>query len=86
MSLIIFADIGSHGITHCFDRLAIAVNYCSYSVCLDADKLKIKGCSLSIAMLALYLLNSEIIVNNSDGKDGGTAALFMDGIFDFLKK
>lgn len=86
MSPVIFADIGSRGITRCSDRLAIAANCCSYSVRLDADKLKIKGCSLSIAMLALYLLNGEIIVNNGDDKDGDTAAPFTDGIFDFLKK
>jgi len=86
MSPIIFTNISSCGITCYSNYLAIAANYYSYLVYLNANKLKIKGCSLSIAILALYLLNSKIIINNSDSKDKGTAALFINSIFNFLKK
>jgi hypothetical protein len=82
MSPIIFADIGRRGITKDSDRLAIAANCCGYSVRLNTEALRIKECSLSLSMLALYLLNGEIVMND---RKNDRAAL-SDNIFDFMKK
>ncbi|KAJ9664587.1 hypothetical protein H2201_005099 [Coniosporium apollinis] len=86
MSPIVFGDINSRGVEKCSDRLAIAANCCNYSVRLDTRALKTEGCSLSVAMLALYLLNGEIIMNNDDDKDGSSSGPLADNISDFLKK
>ncbi|EON65863.1 hypothetical protein W97_05105 [Coniosporium apollinis CBS 100218] len=86
MSPVIFADINSRGIEKHSDRLAIAANCCNYSIRLDTRVLKTEGCSLSMAMLALYLFNGEIIMNNDDDNDGSSSAPLADNISDFLKK
>jgi hypothetical protein len=83
MSPAIFADISSRSITRCSDLLAIAANCCNYSERLNTKSLNSQGFSLSVAMLALYLINGEIIVNGNNEKDGDT---FADNIVDFLKK
>ena len=82
MSPIIFEDIGVRGITKDSDRLAVAANCCGYSVRLNTEELRIKECSLSLSMLALYLLNGEIVMNDSKNN----RAALSDNIFDFLKK
>ena len=67
MSPMIFAHIGAREIKKESDRLAIAANCCVYPVRLQTENLRKTNCSLSLAMLALYLLNGEIIVNDNRG-------------------
>ncbi len=64
MSPTIFSDISRRGITEPADQLAIAANCCSYSMRLDTEVLKRGNKSLSLSMLALFLLNGEIIDND----------------------
>jgi hypothetical protein len=82
MSPSIFTDIGKRGITDHWDLLAIAANCCGYSNYLITTRLKAMKCSLSLSILTLYLLNGEIIWNNTTS---GIDAL-RDNIFDFLKE
>ncbi|CAJ2501590.1 Uu.00g044430.m01.CDS01 [Anthostomella pinea] len=82
MSPTIFADVGSRGITTESDRLAIAANCCGYTTRLDTASLNSSGSSLSLSMLALYLLNGEII-ENDPRRCRGT---LQDGVFTWLAK
>lgn len=67
MSPMIFAHIGAREIKKDSDRLAIAANCCVYPVRLHTEDLRKTDYSLSLAMLALYLLNGEIIINDNRG-------------------
>jgi hypothetical protein len=81
MSPTIFDDVGRRDIERESDRLAIVANCCSYAVRLETESLKEAACSLSLSMLALYLLNGEIMDNDGQ-KD---VAALSDNIFGFLK-
>ncbi|EYE91545.1 HET-domain-containing protein [Aspergillus ruber CBS 135680] len=81
MSPTIFSNVGKREITIESDRLAVIANCLGYSVRLDTQKVEQKGCSLSIAMLALFLLNGEILMN---GPDNSRDAL-RSKISDYLK-
>ncbi|KAI1504459.1 heterokaryon incompatibility protein-domain-containing protein [Biscogniauxia marginata] len=82
MSPTILADIGRRGILKESDRLAIAANCCGYTTRLDTNSLN-KNCkSLSLSMLALYLLNGEIIENDPKRCRG----TLKDDIFTYLSK
>lgn len=59
----IIKDVEPRGSKHCSDRLAIIANCCHYSTRLDEAKLRREEHSISLAMLALYLLNGEIMKN-----------------------
>lgn len=63
MSPIIISDIGKRNLQQQWDRLAIAANCCQYSTCLDVRELRQKKHSVSLSMLALWLLNGEIFRN-----------------------
>jgi hypothetical protein len=63
---LILRDIGSRGIEQCSDSLAIAANCCDYSVRISAEKLRKTEASLSISILALTLLNGEVLVSTED--------------------
>lgn len=80
MSPLIFRDIGSRKISVASDLLAIAANCCDYSVRLNTKSLGGTSCSLSITVLALYLLNGEIIINDKRNK-----RLASKNIFDYLR-
>jgi hypothetical protein len=80
MSPTIFADIGHRSIKNASDILPIAANCCDYDVRLKAFRLKDTSCSLSLCILALYLLNGEILRNNRDDRGLPTG-----NIFDYLK-
>ncbi|KAI0013427.1 heterokaryon incompatibility protein-domain-containing protein [Xylariaceae sp. FL0662B] len=82
MSPTIFADIGRRGIKIESDRLAIAANCCGYTTRLDTKSLNRSGSSLSLSMLALYLLNGEIIENDPKPNRG----TLNDTIFTYLSK
>ncbi|KAI1472460.1 uncharacterized protein F4812DRAFT_454274 [Daldinia caldariorum] len=59
----IIANVQARDITDPWDRIPIIANCCSYPVRLDAQKLKKRGDSLSLAILATCLLNGEILNN-----------------------
>ncbi|KIW97349.1 uncharacterized protein Z519_02741 [Cladophialophora bantiana CBS 173.52] len=80
MSPSIFADVGAREAGRCVDRLAIVANCCAYSVRLRTKTLQDGNYSLSLALLTLYLLNGEILMNS-----GSSAAPLDNTIFDFLK-
>ncbi|KAI1876099.1 uncharacterized protein JN550_001595 [Neoarthrinium moseri] len=65
MSSSIIADLEQRDVEDPWDRLAITANCCQYSIRLDEERLKDEEQSLSLAMLAMYLLNGEIL-DNSD--------------------
>ena len=81
MSPSVFKDIGSRKISVASDLLAIAANCCNYSVRLNTKSLGSTSCSLSISVLALYLLNGEIIMNHKNDE-----GLLSKNIFDYLQQ
>ncbi|KAE8162429.1 heterokaryon incompatibility protein-domain-containing protein [Aspergillus tamarii] len=81
MSPIIFSNVGKRGITVESDRLAVIANCLDYCIRLDTQEIERKGFSLSFAMLALFLLNGEILMN---GPNYSRAAL-RSNIFDYLR-
>ncbi|KIX96810.1 uncharacterized protein Z520_07530 [Fonsecaea multimorphosa CBS 102226] len=86
MSPSIFADVGARKAGRCSDRLAIVANCCDYSERLNTKKLQSSNLSLSLALLTLYLLNGEILMNGRGGGGSGSdIAPLNSTIFDFLK-
>ncbi|KAI0842999.1 hypothetical protein F5Y06DRAFT_256630 [Hypoxylon sp. FL0890] len=83
MSPTIFSDIDSRGITEESDRLAIMANCCWYGTRLDTNALDSDCSSLSLSLLALYLLNGEVLENDPKRTNGGTLD---DNIHEFLSK
>jgi hypothetical protein len=83
MSPSIIAEIGARNLLNPWDRLPITGNSCRYSVRLDIEALSGKGHSVSISMLALCLLNGEILNNND--RDGDETMLG-ENIYGFLKQ
>jgi len=75
----IIVDIEKRGLKNPFDRLPIIANCCQYSVRLDGTKLVEKGHSVSLAILALFLLNGEILHNGSgrgvDDRNSGAGSI-----------
>ena len=59
----IVADIEKRQMTEHWDRLAITANCCQYSTRLNVRQLMQDNASLSLAMLALCLLNGEVLHN-----------------------
>ncbi|KAI1490254.1 heterokaryon incompatibility protein-domain-containing protein [Biscogniauxia mediterranea] len=64
MSPRIIADLAARKLTTSWERLTIAANCCQYSVRLNCAQLRANGHSLSVSMLALCLLNGEILANH----------------------
>ncbi|KAI1632663.1 heterokaryon incompatibility protein-domain-containing protein [Biscogniauxia mediterranea] len=64
MSPRIIADLAARKLMTSWERLTIAANCCQYSVRLNCAQLRANGHSLSLAMLALCLLNGEILANH----------------------
>jgi hypothetical protein len=63
MSARIFADIAHREVKDAWDTLAITANVCAYDIRLNAEALRLKGCSLSMSLLAQFFLNGEISFN-----------------------
>ncbi|KAI1172511.1 heterokaryon incompatibility protein-domain-containing protein [Nemania sp. FL0916] len=82
MTPTVLADLGRRGILAESDRLAIAANCCSYTTRLDTTALNKCGGSLSLSILALCLLNGEIMENDPRPRRGTLA----DSIFTYLAK
>jgi hypothetical protein len=76
LSSIIIADIGLRNIKVEPDILAIAANCCEYPVRLNTKALKDNPYSLSLCIIALYLLNGEILLNDDDDKVDLTGNMF----------
>ena len=81
MSPFIFTDIGNRDISVAPDLLAIAANCCNYSIRLNTERLKGTSHSLSMSILALYLLNGEIIMNDKHDE-----SLLNNDIFSYLRQ
>ncbi|KAI0596357.1 heterokaryon incompatibility protein-domain-containing protein [Biscogniauxia sp. FL1348] len=64
MSPMIIANLAARKLMTSWERLTIAANCCQYSVRLDCLQLQDNGHSLSLSMLALCLLNGEILANH----------------------
>ncbi len=84
MSPTIFSDVSRRGISHATDQLAIVANCCSYVTRLDTDLLKRGAKSISLSMLALFLLNGEII-DNADAA-GKLPGALSETALEFLKR
>jgi hypothetical protein len=61
MSATIFADIERRGVENAWDTLAITANTCAYRTRLNVQSLVDEGRSLSLCLLAQFLLIGEII-------------------------
>lgn len=66
MSPAIFEDINARGITVPSDCLAIAANCCRYISRLDAKVLTARKESLSLSVLALFVMNGEILRHDAE--------------------
>ncbi|KAM3449436.1 hypothetical protein MY3296_006901 [Beauveria thailandica] len=69
MTWTIIADIEARGLSKPWDRLAIVANCCQYSVRLDGEALSLQRRSLSLSLLAMCLLNGEILDNNDGDRE-----------------
>ncbi len=69
MTPTVITDIEARGMADSWDRLAIVANCCQYSIRLDRNALIQQRRSLSLSILAMCLLNGEILNNGHDGHD-----------------
>ncbi|CAF3491995.1 unnamed protein product [Fusarium graminearum] len=84
MSGIIISDVNWRGVTEPWDRLAIIANCCQYATRLDAARLQqMEGnvASLDLSILALRLLNGEILNNEEAHVPDGTIVERMNDLF-----
>lgn len=63
MSAKIFVDVVQRDVTNAWDTLAITANACAHHFRLDANAIQQRGHSLSLSLLAQYLLNGEIFID-----------------------
>jgi hypothetical protein len=68
MTPMVIADIEARGLSKPWDRLAIVANCCRYPVRLDSGALSREHCSPSLSVLAMCLLNGEILNNGNDDR------------------
>ena len=78
MSARILADIGKRDITEPWDVLAITANACGYDRRLDKDPLMRVKKSLSLCLLALLLLNGEVLRTSFDSDEASNDPLDVD--------
>ncbi|UZP38206.1 hypothetical protein NXS19_006022 [Fusarium pseudograminearum] len=84
MSGTIISDVNWRGVTEPWDRLAIIANCCQYATRLDAARLQqMEGnvASLDLSILALRLLNGEILNNEEAYVPNGTVVEQMSDLF-----
>lgn len=65
----VIADIEARKLSEPWDRPAIIANCCQYSVRLDNKALIQQDHSLGLSVLAMCLLNGEILDNNNNGSE-----------------
>ncbi|KAK8119654.1 uncharacterized protein PG998_004280 [Apiospora kogelbergensis] len=68
MTPTVVTDIEERGLSNPWDRLAILANCCQYSTRLDVEALIQQNRSLSLSVLAMCLLNGEILDNSDDSQ------------------
>lgn len=61
MSARIFADVQRRALKCCYDRLPIAANSCDYAIRLHPQAMSRSGHSVGLCLLALYLINGEVL-------------------------
>ncbi|KAI0973791.1 hypothetical protein F4678DRAFT_486960 [Xylaria arbuscula] len=66
MTPTIIQDVEKREVSKVWDRLAIIGNCCSYPVRMDIERLQQNRKSLSLSLLIMWLLNGELLINNSD--------------------
>jgi hypothetical protein len=66
MTPIVIADLEARKLSKPWDRLAITANCCQYAIRLDGEALSQQRCSLSLSVLAMCLLNGEILDNGNE--------------------
>ncbi|KAF5972105.1 hypothetical protein FCOIX_9496, partial [Fusarium coicis] len=64
MSGTIVSDVRKRGVTEPYDCLAIIANCCQYATRLNSTRLQDSGVDLDLAILALRLVNGEILKND----------------------
>ncbi|KAF5251164.1 hypothetical protein FANTH_3708 [Fusarium anthophilum] len=64
MSGTIVSDVRKRGVTEPWDCLAIIANCCQYATRLNSTRLQHSGVNLDLAILALRLVNGEILKND----------------------
>ncbi|KAL8335578.1 hypothetical protein RB598_009661 [Gaeumannomyces tritici] len=70
----VLADVESRELSQPWDRLAIAANCCRYPVRLNTEALSQRNHSISLSLLAMCLLNGEIL-DDDDGDDDDAASV-----------
>ena len=75
MSATVHSEIRMRGLRNTWDRLAIAANACNYGVRLDHSALSDQHSSISMSLLAQYLLNGEVFVLHRQGENRVDAGL-----------
>ncbi|KAM0351062.1 hypothetical protein ACHAPU_002843 [Fusarium lateritium] len=84
MSGTIVSDVRKRGVLEPWDCLAIIANCCKYATRLDTERLQQDneyGPGLDLSILALRLLNGEILKNDKTCESGDTIIEKMDGLF-----
>ncbi|KLU85733.1 hypothetical protein MAPG_04753 [Magnaporthiopsis poae ATCC 64411] len=69
----VLADVESRKQAEAWDRLAIVANCCRYPIRLDRVALRRQDHSLSLSLLAMCLLNGEILDNGDDNDDAAVS-------------
>lgn len=69
MTPLIVADIEKRQLKDPLDRLPIIANCCQYPIRLNHTELAKRGHSVSLAILALFLLNGDILYNGPDNRN-----------------
>ncbi|KAK2036159.1 hypothetical protein LZ31DRAFT_254661 [Colletotrichum somersetense] len=83
MTPTVIADIEARGLSKPWDRLAIVANCCQYPVRLDGGSLSRQGQSPSLSVLAMCLLNGEIL-DNGNNKTTSVAELKTSAFLDIF--
>lgn len=60
----VITDLEMRDMSRCWDRLSLVANCCQYPIRLDVKRLKGQNHSLSLSMMAMCLLNGEILDNS----------------------
>ncbi|KAL8410403.1 hypothetical protein RB596_000188 [Gaeumannomyces avenae] len=69
----VLADVESRELSQPWDRLAVVANCCWYPIRLNTETLGQQNHSLSLSLLAMCLLNGEILDNGDDDNDAAVS-------------
>ncbi|OTA65215.1 hypothetical protein K449DRAFT_463340 [Hypoxylon sp. EC38] len=85
MDPIIITDTEGRGVKEPWDRLSIVANCCDYPVRLDEQQLRHRGCSLSLSMLTMCLLNGLILHNGTSIRNVSGKPVSNMSVSEFIK-